>query len=44
MSQGRVIYANGPGQDKCAFARSLLDSFWRARSHGRILIENNSLL
>lgn len=40
MSQHNVIYANGPGQDKCVFSRSLLASTpapW-------ILIENNSLL
>lgn len=30
MSQAGVIYANGPGQDKCVFSRLLLEAFrWR---------------
>lgn len=33
MSQDSVIYANGPGQDKCVFSRLLLEAFRWLRSH-----------
>lgn len=32
MSQAGVIYANGPGQDKCVFSRLLLEAFRWLRS------------
>lgn len=45
MSQPSVIYANGPGQDKCVFSRLLNSNFPLALSCAPwILIENYSLL